>query len=164
MAVKIGDRAPDFALKSKNAPGEKDGLGLSTIKLSDNAGKKPVVILFFPLAFTGVCTKEMCEISGGLKAYESLGASVYGISVDSPFAQGEWAEKEKISFPLLSDLNKETAKAYGTLLPDLAGLGAVSARAAFVVGKDGKIKYSEITATVKELPNFEKVKAALQSA
>ena len=164
MLVKIGDKAPDFSLKSKNAPGEKDGLGLTTVKLSDTIGKKPVVLLFFPLAFTGVCTKEMCEISGGLKAYEQLGAAVYGISVDSPFAQGEWAQKEKITFPLLSDLNKEAAKAYGTLLPDLAGLGSVSARAAFVVGKDGKIKYSEVTATVKELPNFEKVKSALQTA
>jgi glutaredoxin-dependent peroxiredoxin len=162
MAVKIGDKAPDFALKSKNAPGEKDGLGLSTIKLSE--AKKPAVLLFFPLAFTGVCTKEMCEISEGMKSYEQLGASVFGISVDSPFSQGAWAEKEKISFPLLSDLNKETAKAYGTLLPDLAGLGSVSARAAYVVGKDGTIKYAEVTATVKELPNFEKVKSALQSA
>src|SRR5262245_26766993 len=106
MAVKVGDKAPDFSLKSKNAPGEKDGLGLSTIKLSDSIGKKPVVLLFFPLAFTGVCTKEMCEISAGLKAYESLGAEVLAISVDSPFAQGAWAEKEKITFPILSDLNK----------------------------------------------------------
>ncbi len=164
MAIKVGDKAPDFALKSKNAPGEKDGLGLTTIKLSDTIGRKPAVLLFFPLAFTGVCTKEMCEISGGLKVYEQLGAAVYGISVDSPFAQGAWAEKEKISFPLLSDLNKEAAKAYDTLLPDLAGLGSVSARAAFVVGRDGKIKHAEVTATVKELPNFEKVKSALQSA
>jgi len=164
MSVKVGDRAPDFALKSKNAPGEKDGLGLSTVKLSDTVGKKPAVLLFFPLAFTGVCTKEMCEVSGGLNAYEQLGAAVYGISVDSPFAQAEWAAKEKINISLLSDLNKEAAKAYGTLLPDLAGLGSVSARAAFVVGKDGKIKYAEVTATVKELPNFEKVKAAIQSA
>jgi peroxiredoxin len=164
MAVKIGDQAPDFALKSKNGPGEKDGFGLATVKLSQHIGKKPVVLLFFPLAFTGVCTKEMCEVTGGLKAYEDLGAAVYGISVDSPFAQGVWAEKEKINIPLLSDLNKEAAKSYGTLLPDLAGLGSVSARAAFVIGRDGKIKYAEITPTVKELPNFEKVKSALQSA
>lgn len=162
--AKVGDRAPDFSLKSKNAPGEKDGLGLTTVKLGDVVGKKPVVLLFFPLAFTGVCTKEMCEVSAGIKAYEQLGADVYAISVDSPFAQAAWAEKEKIGFPILSDLNKETAKAYGTLLPDLAGLGSVSARAAFVIGKDGKINYAEITPTVKELPNFEKVKAAIKSA
>jgi glutaredoxin-dependent peroxiredoxin len=142
MALKIGDSAPDFTLKSKNAPGEKDGLGLSTVKLSDNAGKKATVLLFFPLAFTGVCTQQMCEVSGGLKAFEELGAAVYGISVDSPFSQGEWSAKEKINFPLLSDLNKEASKAYGTLLSDLAGLGSLSARAAFV----------------------EKVRAALKSA
>ena len=163
MSVKVGDKAPDFSLKSKNAPGEKDGLGLATVKLGDQLGKKPIVLLFFPLAFTGVCTKEMCEVSAGLKAYEQLGAEVLGISVDSPFAQAAWAEKEKINIPLLSDLNKEAAKAYGTLIPDLAGLGSVSARAAFVIGKDGNVKYAEITPSVKELPNFEKVKQALQA-
>ena len=163
MSVKVGDKAPDFSLKSKNAPGEKDGLGLATVKLGDQLGKKPIVLLFFPLAFTGVCTKEMCEVSAGLKAYEQLGAEVLGISVDSPFAQAAWAEKEKINIPLLSDLNKEAAKVYGTLIPDLAGLGSVSARAAFVIGKDGKVKYAEITPSVKELPNFEKIKQALQA-
>ncbi|MBV9464022.1 MAG: redoxin domain-containing protein [Verrucomicrobiae bacterium] len=164
MAVKVGDQAPDIQLKSKNAPGEKDGLGLATVKISDNKGKKPTVLLFFPMAFTGICTKEMCDISSGIKAYEDLGAAVYGISVDSPFAQGAWAEKEKISLPLLSDLNKQAAKAYGAYIEDLAGIGSTAARAAFVIGKDGKVKYAEVTPTIKELPNFEKVKAALQSA
>src|SRR6266498_4090137 len=123
MAIQVGSKAPDFKLKSKTAAGVTD------VQLSNNFGKKNTVLLFFPLAFTGVCTKEMCDITSGLNAYSSLNAEVIGISVDSPFAQEAWAQKEKIGVTLASDLNKETAKAYGTLLPDLIGLGAVSARA-----------------------------------
>ncbi|NBR68958.1 MAG: peroxiredoxin [Verrucomicrobia bacterium] len=134
------------------------------VKLSDNFGKKKTVLLFFPLAFTGVCTKEFCDVSSGLSAYEKLDATVYGISVDSPFAQEAWADKEKIQIPLLSDLNKEVSKAYGTLLPDLIGLGSVSARAAFVIDKAGVIKYSEQTPTPLELPDFKKIQAALAAS
>ena len=155
MAITVGSKAPDFTLKSKSAT------GLADVTLSKNFGVKNTVILFFPLAFTGVCTNEMCEISAGLGQYASLNAEVIGISVDSPFAQEAWAQKEKISITLASDLNKKTAEAYGVLLPDLIGLGAVSGRAAFVVDKTGVIRYSELTATVKDLPNFDAVKAAL---
>jgi len=90
-----------------------------------------------------------------------MNAEVIGVSVDSPFAQEAWAQKEKISIPLASDLNKETAKAYGTLLPDLLGLGSVSARAAFVIDKNGVIQYSEQTPSPKELPNFSAVRDTL---
>jgi len=155
MAIAVGTKAPDFSLKSKQASGVVD------VKLSNNLSKKNTVILFFPLAFTGVCTKEMCDITAGLSAYAGLNADVIGISVDSPFAQEVWAQKEKIGITLASDLNKTTAKAYGTLLDDLAGLGSVSARAAFVVDKNGVIQYSEQTPTPKELPNFEAVRATL---
>ncbi len=156
MALSIGNKAPDFTLKTKTAS------GLSEIKLSGNFGKKNTLLLFFPLAFTGVCTQEMCDISGGLNAYKGLNAEVYGISVDSPFAQEAWAQKEKIGVPLLSDLNKKVAKDYGVLLDDLIGLGSVSARAAFVVDRQGVIQYAEVTPTVKDLPNFNAVKAALE--
>ena len=155
MAIALGTKAPDFTLKTKR------GEDLKDVKLSDNFGKKKTVLLFFPLAFTGVCTKELCEVSGGLAGYEKLDATVYALSVDSPFAQEAWADKEKISLTLLSDLNKEVSKAYGTLLPDLIGLGSVSARAAFVIDKAGVIRYSEQTPTPLELPNFDKIKTAL---
>jgi glutaredoxin-dependent peroxiredoxin len=155
MAIAVGTKAPDFSLKSKQASGVVD------VKLSNNLGKKNTVILFFPLAFTGVCTKEMCDITAGLSAYSGLNADVIGISVDSPFAQEAWAQKEKIGITLASDLNKTTAKAYGVLLDDLMGFGATSARAAFVVDKAGVVQYSEQTPTPKELPNFEAVKAVL---
>jgi len=155
MALSVGTKAPDFNLKSKQAS------GLVDVKLSNNLGQKNTVLLFFPLAFTSVCTKEMCDITAGLNSYSGLNADVIGISVDSPFSQEAWAQKEKIGITLASDLNKETAKAYGTLLPDLLGLGAVSARAAFVVDKRGVIQYSEQTPTPKDLPDFNAVKDAL---
>src|SRR4051794_10718068 len=104
MAIPVGTKAPDFSLKSKQASGMVD------VKLSDNLGKKNTVLLFFPAAFTGVCTKEMCEISEGLNSYAGMNASVVGISIDTPFAQEAWAQKEKITIPLASDLNKEVIK------------------------------------------------------
>jgi len=156
MAIAVGTQAPDFTLKSKDAEGVKD------IKLSDNFGKRNTVLLFFPLAFTSVCTNEMCEISQGIKAYESLNAAVYGISVDSPFAQEAWAQKEKLNLPLLSDLNKKTAAAYGVLLDDLLGFGSTAARAAFVIDKQGVVRHAEQTPTPKDLPDFDKIKAALK--
>ena len=155
MALSVGSKAPDFSLKSKQTSGMVD------VKLSSNLGKKNTVVLFFPLAFTGVCTKEMCDITAGLSAYSDLNADVIGISVDSPFAQEAWAQKEKIWITLASDLNKTTTKAYDVVFPMLAGVGDTSARAAFVVDKGGVIQYSEQTPTPKDLPNFEAVKAVL---
>jgi peroxiredoxin len=156
MAISVGTKAPDFSLKSKQAS------GLVDVKLSNNFGQKNTVLLFFPLAFTSVCTKEMCDITSGLNAYIGLNAEVIACSVDSPFAQEAWAQKEKISVTIVSDLNKKTAEAYGTLLPDLAGLGAVSARAAFVIDKNGVVQYSEQTPTPKDLPNFDAIKQTLE--
>lgn len=155
MPLSVGTRAPDFTLKTKTADGVKD------VRLSENFGQRATVLLFFPLAFTGVCTQEMCDQTSGLGDYEKLGATVYAISVDSPFAQEAWAKANKIGITLLSDLNKTTIKAYDVVFPMLAGVGDTAARAAFVVGKDGTIKYAEQTPTPKDLPNFAAVKAAL---
>jgi peroxiredoxin len=155
MPLATGSKAPDFTLKSKAADGLKD------VTLSENFGKKQTVLLFFPLAYTSVCTTEMCDQTSGLGDYEKLGATVIGISVDSPFAQEAWAKANKIGITLVSDLNKQVTKAYDVLFPMLAGVGDTSARAAFVIGKDGVIKYAEQTATPKDLPNFAAIKAAL---
>jgi len=155
MAIPVGTKAPDFTLKSKQPS------GLVDVKLNNKFGKKNTVLLFFPAAFTGVCTKEMCDITSGLNDYSSLNADVIAVSVDSPFAQEAWAQKEKIGITLASDLNKKVAEAYGTLLPDLLGMGAVSARAAFVIDRNGAIQYSEQTPTPKELPNFNAIKETL---
>jgi peroxiredoxin len=158
MPITIGSKAPDFTLKTKTADGLKD------VKLSDNFGKKQTVLLFFPLAYTGVCTAEMCDISHGLSGYASLGADVIAISVDSPFTQEAWAKANKITVTLASDLNKTVTKAYDVLFPMLAGVGDTSARAAFVIGTDGVVKYAEQTPTPKDLPDFNAVKAALSKA
>lgn len=154
MAIAVGTKAPDFTLKSKS-PVDAD------VKLSDNFGKKNTVLLFFPLAFTGVCTTEMCDITAGLGAYAGLNADVIAVSVDSPFAQQAWAQKEKIGVKLASDLNKEVIKQYDVVFPMLAGVGDTAARAAFVIDKHGVVQYSEQTPTPKDLPNFEAVKATL---
>ena len=154
MPIPVGSKAPDFTLKSKT-PADVE------VKLSNNFGKKNTVLLFFPLAFTGVCTAEMCSLTGGLDEYASLGADVIAISVDSPFAQAAWAAKEKIGITIASALNKTVTKSYDVLIPMLAGVGDTSARAAFVIDKNGLVQYSEQTATPKDLPNFDAVKATL---
>lgn len=155
MPIAVGTKAPDFTLKTATAEGLKD------VTLSANFGKRPTLILFFPLAFTGTCTQEMCSVSGGLGDYSGLDAEILGISVDSPFAQAAWAKENKITVRLLSDLNKKVAADYGVLFPGLAGIGDTSARAAFIVGADGVVTYAEQTATPKDLPNFAAIKAAL---
>jgi len=154
MAIPVGSKAPDFTLKSKS-PADVE------VKLSNNLGKKNTVLLFFPLAFTGVCTAEMCSLTAGLDAYAGLGADVIAVSVDSPFAQLAWAKQEKIGITLASDLNKTVTKAYDVVFPMLAGVGDTSARAAFVIDKHGVVQYSEQTPTPKDLPNFDAVKAVL---
>lgn len=156
MALDKGSKAPDFTLKTKTSE------GLETITLSDNFGKKKTVLLFFPLAFTSVCMDEMCQVSDELQAYQDLDAQVYGISVDSPFAQEKMAEEKGIKFPLLSDFNKEVAEAYGVLFEDLLGLKGVAKRSAFVIDEDGMIIYRESSDNPKQLPNFDAIKAALR--
>ena len=155
MALTIGTKAPDFTLSTKTADGPKK------VTLSENFGKNHTLLLFFPMAFTGTCTTEMCGVTMDLSAYGSLNAKVYGISGDNPFAQEAWAQKEKIGITLASDLNKQTIKAYDVVFPMLAGVGDTAARAAFVIDKNGVVQYSEQTPTPKDLPNFEAVKATL---
>jgi peroxiredoxin len=156
MPIKVGSKAPDFTLKSKNAT------GLVDVKLSDNFGKKNTVLLFFPAAFTGVCTKEMCELSGGISAYNDLNAAVIGVSIDTPFAQEAWAKQEKINLTLASDLDKTVIKDYDVVFPKLAGIGDTAARAAFVIDKQGVVQYAEQTPSPKDLPNFDAVKETLE--
>ncbi len=160
MALNVGTKAPDFTLSSKTAE------GLKQIKLSDQFGKQNTVLLFFPMAFTGTCTKEMCSMSNGLSEYRDLNAAVYGISGDNPFAQEAWAQKENISVPLLSDYEHEVARAYGvaydSFLPE-AGLpmGGVPKRASFVIDRNGVIQHMECLEDARQLPDFDKIKASL---
>ena len=155
MPIKVGSKAPDFTLKSKTAS------GLVDIKLSANFGKKNTVLIFFPAAFTSVCTQELCDISAGLGQYSGLNAAVIGISVDTPFAQEAWAKQEKISITLASDLNKKVTRDYDVLFPNLAGIGDTAARAAFVIDQHGIVQYAEQTPTPKDLPNFDAIQDVL---
>jgi len=162
MALQVGDTAPDFTLVTKTAEGPK------LVTLSEQIGKSNVLLLFVPMAFTGVCTAELCEITSSLKDYEALDATVYGISGDNPFAQEAWAQKEGIGLPLLSDYEHTAAKAYGVayeqFLPEAnLIMGGVAKRSAFVIDKTGVVRYAEVQDHPKDLPNFEAVKAALQA-
>ncbi len=159
MPLKVGDKAPDFELTTKAADGPK------LLRLSSNTGKN-TLLLFFPMAFTGVCTKEMCEVSAGLSQYSTLNADVWGISGDNPFAQAAWAEKEKITVPLLSDYEHKVARAYGVaydaFLPAKnLPMGGVAKRSAFVIDKAGIIRYAEVKESPGDLPNFDAIKADL---
>ncbi len=156
MSVNVGDKAPAFTLFNQDA---------GKVSLDDYKGKR-VVLLFFPFANTGVCTKEMCTFRDELKAYEDLDAQVLGISVDSLFALKMWQERNKTNFPLLSDFNKEVAKSYGVLYDGFGGgkygyLG-VAKRSAFVIDKDGVIKYAESHENAGEEPSYENIKSALE--
>jgi peroxiredoxin len=160
MALPIGTKAPLFTLPAKTADGNK------LITLSDNFGKGCTLLLFFPMAFTGTCTTEMCGVSMDIAAYQSLGTTLYGISGDNPFAQEAWAQKEKITIPLLSDYEHTVARAYDvaydSFLPQLGlPMGGVPKRAVFIIDRAGVIQYAESNEDARALPNFEKVKARL---
>jgi glutaredoxin-dependent peroxiredoxin len=160
MPLSVGARAPDFSLATKTANGPKQ------IKLSDNFGKKNSVLLFFPMAFTGTCTQEMCSLTPELPTYDGANAVVYGISGDNPFAQEAWAQQEKIGVTLLSDYEHRVAKEYGvaydSFLPERnLGMGGVPKRAAFIIDKNGVIRYAEVREDARELPDFDKIKTKL---
>ena len=162
MSINVGDKAPDFTLVTKTAEGPQ------LVKLSDLIGKSNIVLLFVPMAFTGVCTTEFCDISAGISEYEALDAKVLGISGDNPFAQAAWAEKEGITIPLLSDYEHEVAKAYGVAYEQFLPavnliMGGVAKRSAFVIDKAGIVQYAEVQDHPKDLPNFDAVKAALKA-
>lgn len=161
MPLAVGTKAPDFTLPTKVPAGPKQ------IRLSDNFGHKNTLLLFFPMAFTGTCTTEMCEVSAGLNGFIELNAAVYGISGDNPFAQEAWAQKENIIVPLLSDYEHKVADAYGVMyesfLPQMnLGMGGVPKRSAFVIDKDGVIQHAESNDDARQLPNFDQIKAKLE--
>lgn len=161
MALAPGTQAPDFTLTTKTAD------GFQRVTLSQELAKGPVVLLFVPMAFSGFCTQELCDVTNRLNDYSGLGAQVLGIAGDGPFALGAWAEKEKIGMPLLSDYEHAVAKAYGvaydSFLPDLGlGMSGVAKRSAFVINREGNIVYVESSDDPSKLPDLGKLQEALK--
>ncbi len=153
MSNLIGKAAPQFTLFDTDK---------NSVSLGDLKGKN-VVVLFFPLAFTGVCTTELCNIRDNIGVYNATNATVLGISVDSLFALGKFKEEQKLNFQLLSDFNKTTAKAFDVLYETFPAfeMQGVSKRAAFVIDKEGVVQYEEVCATPGDLPNFEAIQTTL---
>lgn len=152
MALKAGDKAPLFTLHASDT---------SEVSLGDYAGRN-VVVLFFPLAFTGTCTEELCTMRDALAEFNGMDTDVLAISVDSPFTLAKFKESEKLNFPLLSDFNKEVSRQYGSLYDTFVfGMEGVSKRSAFVVDKEGVVRYAEVLESAGDLPNFAAVKETL---
>lgn len=154
MAINIGDKAPDFTLRDNEK---------NKVTLSEQRGKN-VVLLFYPLAFTSTCTKELCFMRDNLTTYNNLNAQVYGISVDSLFAQDKFKKEQNINFPLLSDFNKAASTAYGTIYDHwFNDMDGVSKRSAFVIDKEGIVRYAEVLENASDIPNFDAIQRCLES-
>ncbi len=153
--LRKGDQAVGFTLPAE--PGQ-------PIDVGEHIGKDKVILLFFPLAFSPVCTTEMCHFRDDWGRWESLGGKVFGISVDSPFVTKKFRDEQKIPFPILSDFNKEIAARYGVLHEDLKGLKGIAKRSAFVIGRDGKVVYDWVTEDPTVQVPFDEVRAAAERA
>ncbi|MFT3675823.1 MAG: redoxin domain-containing protein [Chitinophagaceae bacterium] len=153
MQIQVGQQAPDFSLydSAKNK-----------VTLSDQKGKN-VLLLFFPQAFTSVCTKELCGVRDNISLYENAHAAVFGISVDSVFTLAQFKEAQQYNFPLLSDFNKEASAAYGSIYTDwILDMKGVSKRAAFVIDKEGIVRYAEVLDNAGDVPNFNSIQDVLK--
>ncbi|MCO6493824.1 MAG: redoxin domain-containing protein [Phaeodactylibacter sp.] len=154
MSVNVGDKAPSFSLYSSDK---------KEVSLKDYEGKN-VILLFFPMAFTSVCTEELCSMRDNIALYNGSNAEVLAVSVDSPFTLNKFKAEQQLNFPLLSDFNKEVSRAYGALYEEFVlGLRGVSKRSAFVIDKNGVVRYAEVLDNAGNLPDFEAVKETLSN-
>lgn len=154
MSIQLGQQAPDFTLFDSEK---------KKVTLSEQKGKN-VVLIFFPLAFTSTCTKELCSIRDGYNVYDTLNAQVYGISVDSLFVLAKFRNEQNLNFPLLSDFNKDVSKAYSTIYEKfIFDMEGVSKRSAFVIDKEGIVRYAEVLEKASEIPNFGNIENCLKS-
>jgi len=153
MTIKKGDKAPDFTLFNTEK---------NPVNLADFKGKN-LIVHFFPLAFTGVCTKQLCTVRDAISMYKNDNADVVAISIDSIFTLGKFKEEQNLSFDLLSDFNKDVSAAYGSMFETFPAFGmkGVSKRSAFVIDKEGVIQYAEVLESPGDLPNFDAINATL---
>ena len=155
MSVNVGDKAPAFKLLNTEK---------KEVSLQDYQNDNNVVLLFFPLAFTGVCTAEMCSMRDNIADYQGLDAQILAVSVDSLFTLGKFKAEQNLNFPLLSDFNKDVSRAYGSLYEEFVlGMRGVSKRSAFIIDKEGTIRYAEVLDSAGDLPNFEAIKETLST-
>lgn len=154
MTIQNGQKAPGFTLYDNNK---------QEVSLDDQKGRNNVVLLFFPLAFTSVCTAELCNIRDNYSTYNNLNAQVYGISVDSLFTLDRFAKEQNLNFPLLSDFNKEVSAAYGSLYESFGfGMKGVSKRSAFVIDKEGIVRHAQVLENAGEQPDFQAIQNTLK--
>ena len=151
--LSVGDKAPDFTLFSSDK---------QEVSLTDFKGRN-LIMLFFPMAFTSVCTAELCEMRDNITTYAGLNADIVAISVDSPFTLAKFKEEQRLPFSLLSDFNKEVSQAYDSYYDTFAmNMKGVSKRSAFVVDKNGLIQYVEVLDNAGEVPNFQAIQGTLK--
>jgi peroxiredoxin len=154
MIPDVGSAAPDFSLTFK--------VGEPPVERATHADGRPLVVLFFPLAYSPVCSAQICGVAGDWARWEALNARVVGISVDSPWVNARFAEEHDIPFPLLSDFNKDVVRAYGVLNDDYWGMRGVSDRAAFVIDTNGRIAYAWHTEDDSVLPDYDAIAAVVE--
>jgi glutaredoxin-dependent peroxiredoxin len=155
MPVDIGAKAPDFSLPNQDR---------QQVSLSEQLKNGPVVLAFFPAAFSGVCTKEMCTFRDSMSELNKASGTVLGVSTDTFFALKAWGDQQALTFPLLSDYNKDVIRKYDVVNPDMVGLRDISKRAVFVIGRDGTVKHREVLDDARNEPNYAKVNEALARA
>ena len=154
MSVEVGAKAPDFTLPNQDR---------EPVTLSEQLKSGPVVLAFFPAAFSSVCQKEMCTLRDSANALNSVKAKVFGVSVDTFFALKAWGDQNKLNFPLLSDFNKDVIAKYGVVNPDMIGLKNIAKRSVFVIDKSGVVRHREVLEDARNEPDYGKVKSALAS-
>ena len=154
MSVEVGAKAPDFTLHNQDR---------QDVTLSEELKKGPVVLAFMPAAFSSVCTQEMCTFRDSATDLNKVNARVLGVTVDTFFALKAWADQQQLSFPLLSDFNKEVIRTYGVVNPDMIGLKDIAKRSVFVIDRNGVVRHREVLDDARNEPNYEKVNQTLAS-
>jgi peroxiredoxin len=152
MSVDVGAKAPDFTLPNQDR---------ESVTLSDKLKNGPVVLAFFPAAFSSVCQQEMCTFRDSVSDLNESNAQVLGVSTDTFFALKAWGDSQKLNFPLLSDYNKDVIRKYGVVNPDMIGLKDISKRAVFVIDRDGVVKHREVLDDARNQPDYGKVRQSL---
>ena len=152
MSIEVGSKAPDFTLMDQNR---------TPVTLSKALASGPVVLAFFPAAFSSVCQNEMCTFRDSMAALNAAKGQVFGISTDTFFALKAWADQQRFGFPLLSDYNKDVIRAYGVVNPDMIGLKDIARRAVFVIDRDATVRHREVLDDARNEPNYDAVRRTL---